>query len=166
MTMGMVLVLRSVDENEVRSLAKDAGAFEEFMFGDEAYDNSDEVDFDKGWHALHYVLTGSAEPTNGSLNLFGVGEPVGEDGGYGPALLWSAEYTRTFRDALAQLSDDDLRKRFDPAKLVEDEVYLGETFAEEGADFAWEYVSQGIPALREFADRCVTSGRTVLSVIS
>lgn len=164
--MGMVLVLRSVDENEVRSIASDDEAFEEFMFGDEAYDNSDEIDFDKGWHALHHVLTGSAEPTDGPLNLFGVGEPVGQDGGYGPALLWSHKYTRTFRDALANLTDNDLRERFDPAKLVEADVYLGETFAEEGADFAWEYVSQSVPALREFADRCVANGRTVLSVIT
>ena len=164
--MGMVLVLRSVDENEVRSVAGDPSAFEEFLFGDEAYDNADEVDFDKGSHALHHVFTGSSEPTDSPLNLFGVGEPVGEDGGYGPALLWPAQYTHEFRDALAQLTEDDLRKRFDLTKLVEDEVYLAKTFAEEGADFAWEYVSQSISALREFIERCVVSGRTVLSVIS
>ena len=164
--MGMVLILRSVDGDEVKSIAADTNAFEEFLYGDEAYDNADEIDFDKGWHALHHVLTGSAGTTGGPLNLFGIGEPVGEDGGYGPALLWSKEYTHGFRDALALLSDADLRERFDPAKLAEDDVYLGETFAEEGADVAWEYVSQGIPALRAFVERCVNNDQTVLSVIS
>ena len=45
--MGMVLYLRSVDENEVKALASDPEAYEEFIVDQD--EGIDEIDFDKGW---------------------------------------------------------------------------------------------------------------------
>ena len=34
-----------------------------------AYEDGDEIMLDKAWHGIHFLLTGSAEPTGGPLSL-------------------------------------------------------------------------------------------------
>ena len=149
--MGMVLYVRRVADDAVPG---DPDKFDEFFFDEEAQAAGDLIDFDKAWHALHFLLTGSAEESDGPLGLLlGKGEPVGEDAGYGPPLLVSAAGMRGFHEALAGLSDEDLRRRYDPRAMVAADVYLADSLAEE--EDSWDYVSQGIPALRRLAERCV-----------
>ena len=78
------------------------------------------TDLDKAWHGIHYLLTGTAWEGGRPLNfLVAGGRPVGDiDVGYGPARVLSAAETRGAHEALTQLSDDDLRGRFDPAAMT------------------------------------------------
>jgi Domain of unknown function (DUF1877) len=162
--MGMVLILRAVDEKEARTVAGDPDDWNDFLIDED--DDADEVDFDKAWHALHFCLVGCADPIAHPLSLFGCGESIGHDLGYESAILWVPEHVRAFRDELAKLTDQELRERYDPVEMAKQNVYLAETLADEPINESWEYVAQGLPALRKFADRSVENGRAVISRLS
>jgi Domain of unknown function (DUF1877) len=160
--MGMVLYLRRMVDDAVPD---DPEAFyEDFFFSEEAEAAGDLIDFDKAWHALHFLLTGSADETDDPLCLYGRGRPIAEDNGYGPPLLMSAEEMRAFHDAFAVLSDDELRRRYDPKAMLSAGIYMADALVD-GAE-GWDYVSQGIPALRRFAERCVQQGSGAIALIS
>src|SRR6218665_2429993 len=159
--MGMVLYLRRVGDEPIPS---DPDEFADFMFDEKAEEAGDLIDFDKAWHALHFLFTGSADPVDHPLCLWGYGEEVGEDEGYGPPLLMKPEWLRELRDALAALSDEELKRRYDPQAMLAAEVYLADALVDEGEE-GWEYVSQDIPRLRRFADRCVEHGSGAFSLI-
>jgi hypothetical protein len=82
-------------------------------------------DLDKSWQGIHYLLTGTAWEGDKPLNfLMAGGRPVGViDVGYGPARVLSSAETRAAHEALAQLTDDDLRARFNPADMMKKEIY-------------------------------------------
>jgi len=85
------------------------------------------VDLDKAWHALHYLLTGSARDGEGPLAfLLKGGTPVGdEDLGYGPARVFQPPEVAAIADALADVSQRTLLPRFDLKKLERLELYPG-----------------------------------------
>jgi Domain of unknown function (DUF1877) len=160
--MGMVLYVRRLAEE---AIPEDPDEFDEFFFDEDAEAAGDLIDFDKAWHALHFLLTGSADGTDSPLSLLlGKGEPVGEDGGYGPPLMVPAAGMRRFHEALAALSDEDLRRRYDPQAMLAADVYLADSLADE--EDGWDYVAQGIPALRRLAERCVQQNSGAIIFIS
>lgn len=85
------------------------------------------VDLDKAWHALHYLLTGSARDGEGPLAfLLKGGTPVGdEDFGYGPARAFQPREVSAIADALADVSQRTLLPRFDLKKFERLEIYPG-----------------------------------------
>lgn len=85
------------------------------------------VDLDKAWHALHYLLTGSARDGEGPLAfLLKGGTPVGdEDFGYGPARVFHPSEVSAIADALAGVSQRTLLPRFDLKKFERLELYPG-----------------------------------------
>src|SRR5688572_7474924 len=161
--MGMILYLRRVDG----PIPDDPDEFyDDFMFSEDAEANGDLIDFDKAWDAVHFLLTGSADKTDGPLSLLaGMGEPIGEDNGYGPPLLVSAADMSAFNDALAAISDDELARRYDANAMVAADIYIADALAGEG-EAGREYVFQGIPGLRRFAERCARQGSDAIVLVS
>lgn len=94
---------------EVLKPLRDAGAFGE---------DPDVLELDKSWHTLHYLITGSAEPTDSALGraILG-GKEIGPDLGYGPARLLTAPEVQETARALSQVSPADLTQRFDLTKM-------------------------------------------------
>jgi hypothetical protein len=94
---------------------REAGAFGE---------HPDVLELDKSWHTLHYLLTGSAEPSDSALGwaILG-GKEIGPDLGYGPARLLTAAEVQEIASALAQVSSEDLTQRFDLDKMIASEIY-------------------------------------------
>jgi hypothetical protein len=164
--MGMVLMLASANESELKEMQAEPDLVDAFFDESEDFCRGDMIDFDKAWQALHYVLVGSAEPVAHPLSLYGFGDALGEDLGYGPAVVWTPAHVLAFRDELSKIPDDELRARYNPAEMAQHGVYLAETLASEPLDESWEYVSQGLPDLRKFADRCVDQGLAVISLIT
>jgi hypothetical protein len=158
----MVLYVRRV---EGEAIPRDPDEFVEFFFDEDVEKAGDLIDFDKAWHGLHFLLTGSAEGTDSPLSLLlDKGEPVGEDGGYGPPLLVSSADMRAFHEALSNLSDAQLQSRYDPEAMLAADLYMAEALGEE--EIGWEYLSQGIPALRRLAERCAQEGSGAIVFIS
>ena len=83
------------------------------------------TDLDKSWQGIHYLLTGTSWEGDKPLNfLVAGGRSVGDiDVGYGPARVLSSAETRAAHEALAQLTEDDLRVRFNPADMMKKEIY-------------------------------------------
>jgi hypothetical protein len=106
--------------DDARRIADDPDALDALL--ESADDTS--VDLDKMWHGLHWLLTGSAEPTADVTSdaVFG-GEPMGEDHGYGPARFLAAPTVRAVATALAAIDPGDLGARVDPAAMMDADLY-------------------------------------------
>ena len=107
-------------------------------------DPADEVDLDKAWHGLHFLLTGSARETDGEDTrgaLMAAGSSIGGpewDVGYGPARSLSPAQTIGLRDALRDLDPEQARRRFDPEAMKAEDVYPPIDWADpEFGGFEW-----------------------------
>ncbi len=147
-------------ETQSDKLVSDQFHVSDFFF--EECDEGDLIDFDKAWDALHFMLTGEPWSTEGPLAImFYQGEEIGSDDGYGPARIIPKEVMRTFNTALKNLDDQDIARRYDPGAMDEAQLYGSYIFAEEG-DEALDYVMQGVPRLRAFAEKCATTNSGAL----
>ncbi|PKP93684.1 MAG: DUF1877 domain-containing protein [Alphaproteobacteria bacterium HGW-Alphaproteobacteria-16] len=164
--MSMVVYLRRATADEVANLVANPGAVHETIFSESA--DGRLVDFDKAWHALHFMLTGDAGKTEHPLSVLVATDEdlIGTDeNGFGGYWQFDPVRIRAFADALAAISDDELAQRYNPAAMVTEYVYLADLFEEEGEE-ALSYVMQGVPALRRFADEAVRDNNYVLGILS
>ena len=83
------------------------------------------VDLDKAWHGAHWLLTGSAWEGNWPLSfLLKGGTDLDYDGPWNsPPRTFTPAETREIADALAQVSDAELRARFKPDDMMQAEIY-------------------------------------------
>jgi hypothetical protein len=159
--MGMVWIARLADDEQTAGLRANPDTLADFISGEEldwstvperqkALDPEVPFDVDKQWHAIHYLLTGSADPVDHPLGvIMGIFEEVGEDEGYGPPWFISAAQLKASHDALLGLSDDELRRRYDPQAMVRDDVYIAGALVEEGAE-GLGFLLKDIQRLRAF----------------
>ena len=112
-----------------------------------------EIDLDKSWHGIHYLLTGTAEAGDFPLGfLVCGGTQIGDVGvGYCPARAFRAREVKEVQRALSVIDDQTLRGRFDPAKMSELEIYP-DIWEREG-DEALEYCEENFRELIAFIDR-------------
>lgn len=91
---------------------------------DLAEDEVAELDLDKSWHALHYLLTGTAWEGEEPLDFIVKGGiEVGEDTGYGPARALTSAQVQALNTALQPIDEELLRSRFNPAEMMRLEIY-------------------------------------------
>ena len=166
--MGMVWVARLADEEKTNAILSDPDSAYDFINPQEGWEEAqpDTVDLEKEWHGTHHMLTGSAGSTDSPLSLIiGEFEEVGEDNGYGPAWYVPPARLRAFHEALLAIDDAELRRRFDPTAMNADQVYLGDTFLEEG-DEAFGFLRARVEQLRSFAEKGAATGRGAFLVIT
>lgn len=83
-----------------------------------------EIDLDKAWHGIHYLLTGDHDIGEPPLNFILGGTQVGDvEVALGPARAFSAEEVREIDDALRPVSAQVLASRFDGQRMYELEIY-------------------------------------------
>lgn len=115
--------------------------------------DGDEADLDKAWHGLHFLFTGTAwEGDEPECYLLRGGQEIGdEDVGYGPARALQPEQVRRFAEYLGSISHEDLRRRYDPPKMSELEIYPDIWSRDSGEEnVEWEYLLENFDTLREF----------------
>src|SRR5438270_363103 len=94
--MGIECYLSAVDADAVDRLAADPDQLDAIL-----QPGRPGCDLHKAWHAIHYVLTGTADGgTEPSCLLLIGGTELGEDDGYGPPRLLSPDQVRAFDAAL------------------------------------------------------------------
>jgi hypothetical protein len=125
-----------------------------------------EVDLDKAWHGIHYLLTGSAEP-NGTLasKVIMGGQNIGPDQGYGPAQLLKPDEVKAIAQLLSQTTPDMLRRRFKPKEMTRAGVYpdiIWERDGEEALRFLLNYYGE----LVAFYTRAAQRGQAVIFAIT
>jgi Domain of unknown function (DUF1877) len=124
-----------------------------------------EVDLDKAWHGIHYLLTGSAE-SNGTLasKVIMGGENIGPDRGYGPAQVLKPSEVKAIAQLLEQTTPDMLAKRYKPKEMTRADVYP-EIWERDG-DEALQYVLEYYTKLTAFYKLAANRGQAVILVIS
>jgi hypothetical protein len=87
------------------------------------------LDLDKGWHPLHFLLTGTAwEGAEPECYLARAGEELvdrldSDDTGYSSIRALNVSDVRRFAESLNTLSAAALRERFDVRKMIDLEIY-------------------------------------------
>lgn len=104
-------------------------------------EEGDEGDVDKAWQAIHYLLTGSAEPTDSLLGFLCSGGTTieGTDVGYGPPRAYTSAQVASIATELTSLDRDSLHQRYQPKEMDRQNVYpqIWARDGEEGFEYAW-----------------------------
>ena len=162
--MGMVWIACFADDQQVTDLLAQPDGVCDFIF--ERDEVGETINLDKQWHAVHYLLTGAAGPTDSPLSfVLGPFEELGPDNGFGPAWYIPKDAVTKFHAALALFSDDELAAKFDATAMVRDDVYIAKTLAEEGEE-GRGYVIEDIGSLRAFAAKGAEGGFSAFGMIS
>ena len=159
--MGMIWVGYRRDTDEARAVLEDPGRVEELL---ESGDGTTSYDLDKAWHGIHWLLTGSAEPTGELLSdaVLG-GEEVGEDLGHGAPRLLGPARVQEVAEALMSLDADLLRSRFDAEAMRAAQVYPGVWDPADGTLEGW--LLGELDGLRGFYRAAATAEQSVIQTI-
>jgi hypothetical protein len=159
--MGMIFVGRRLTPEQLDLLEADPSAVSELLDDEQ---EPLELDLDKAWHGIHFLLTGTAWSTSeGAGEAVLGGDPIGEDNGYGPARLLSADRVQLVAGQLSDLDVDTMRARFDPAALMDADIYPG--IWGEGDVFD-TYLAPSLVALREFYLAAAQQSQAVLLALT
>jgi Domain of unknown function (DUF1877) len=163
--MSMILYVRRATDEQIDMVRNNPASISGFFFESGAHESGDLIDFDKAWQAVHFTLSGAEYYTDDDLGaLLLNSEAVGDDMGYGAAWIIPHDRMANFHSALSKMSDEDIRLRFDPQALVDNDIYAYDDCVEY-PDEALEYLMQGIPNLRLFAEKCASTGSSALAAI-
>jgi Domain of unknown function (DUF1877) len=149
-SMSMIGNYRRVTEGELNALLEEPETIAEFLYGDESANTPDkQLDVDKAWHAIHYLLNGTTWGGNEPLvNAVLGGLPVGEeDVGYGPARYLRPIQVAETSKALQTISSQQLWSKFDAVAMKKAEIYP----ELEGGEEDKEYVCGNFEELKSFS---------------
>ena len=165
--MGMELIGRRLSSAELQAVLDDPTTADVLLFGDLDDDDAEmpdpELDLGKNWHAIHYLLTGSAWDIGegaGAAVLGGV--EIGEDRGYGPARVLDPDSARVVATELDALRVETMRARFDPDAMAAAEIYPN---GWDGGDAEWNGLVEHLAELRRFYRAAAENGQAVLLAI-
>ena len=109
----------------------------------DAREEGDEGDVDKAWQAIHYLLTGTAEPTDSLLGFLCSGGTTIKDTdvGYGPPRAYTSAEVVSIATELSVLDRDTLHRRYKPEEMDKQDVYpqIWARDGEEGFEYAWQH---------------------------
>lgn len=159
---------KALSDDELDGLLADPAGVERLLYASffgEGSNGHDELEIDKAWHGLHFLLTGNA--SEGSLPLGFIvdgGEEVGDDLGYGPARALRSEQVLEIDKALDPFTTDELRRRFDPNRMSELQIYpFGWS---DDPDGELDYLLAFYAELRAFVHRTAERGHGLLVYLS
>ena len=163
--MSMIFNAQMASDEEIRSLLSNPATVEDFVYDEER----EALGLEKGWHGLHWLLTGSAwEGKEPWCYLVLGGQEIDDvDVGYGPARAFTSEKVREWSEALSTLSREELEKRFDPNAMMRNEIYptiwdRALTGEENVSEWLLEYYDH----LRAFLKKAVEKGSGVVLSIT
>lgn len=166
--MGMVLIGRRLSAEELAAVRADPTAADTLLYGDLDDDEAEmpepELDLDKSWHGIHYLLTGTAWQIGESAGaaILG-GDEIGQDGGYGPPRLLDPHTVRAIATALDALDAETLRARFDPQAMAAADIYPA--IWTNGTN-EFDYLMSHFTDLRRFYRAAAANGQAVLLAIT
>lgn len=157
--MGMQLSLYSLSDQRVDDLLADPPLVLDILDGEDP--DAEEFELDKAWHAIHYLLTGSAWEGEAPLNFICQGgQEVGDiDTGYGPARALGADEVLDIANALEGIDAAVLAQRFDPEEMEKLEIYP--SIWQDEPD-ALEFCTGSFTAMKDFIDRTAERGDGIL----
>lgn len=82
-------------------------------------------DFEKSWGGLHYILTGTEYEGEPPLGFLMHGRELEARDGESPLITHGSAETRRIAEALAAVSDEEARRRVNPAEMNRLDIYPG-----------------------------------------
>lgn len=159
--MGMYFALCHVAQSRIDALHADPESTFDFLESGEG----NQIDLDKAWHGIHFLLADSAwEGKLPAATLMLGGRPIGDvDVGYGPARSLSPDEVRAFHDHVAAISADAFDARFDAQKMLDAKIYP-EIWDRDlnGEPDGRPYVNGYFQILKDFLARAVQQGDGVI----
>ncbi|MFN3150617.1 YfbM family protein [Bremerella sp.] len=162
--MSMIGNFLQLSSDDLATLIADPSGVVDFIYPDEE-ERADNIDIDKAWHGIHYMLSGDA--WGGELPLANVvlgGTEIGDDAGYGPALYITAEEVQVVADALRDITPENFRARYDAAAMKKNEIYPG--FWDEAGDDVVDYLASWFDTLRDYYIDAASKGLAMLKYIN
>ena len=160
--------LKALSDQELDALAADPSGIEQLLYASffgGTSNGHDDLEIDKAWHGLHFLLTGTAWEGSFPHNfLVTGGEEIGDDLGYGPARALRGTDVLKVDTALDPLTGNELRGRFDPARMTELEVYPFGWSDDPDGELA--YLLEFYRELRVFVRRTAERGHGLLVYLS
>ena len=123
-----------------------------------------ELDLDKAWHGVHYVLSGTVQPGEPLLSRAVLGgTEIGDDfSGYGHARFFTPAQVRELAGALDDSHvEQDAVDRYDPKRMTELGIY----------PFGWddpgeqEWIMDALRDLRDFYSGAASRGHAVVTCL-
>lgn len=117
MRMSMVVV----SSKQVPDLKRNQRALEQVLFKSSA---ANTLNIGTSWHAIHYLITGkTSSPVPGAGEIIFGGTEIGNDLGFGPAHLFTAEEVKTISDALQAFPLKTFTSRYDVKQMQASKIY-------------------------------------------
>jgi hypothetical protein len=152
--MGMIANFRRLPEADLLRLCEEPELVADYLGEEEPPEKFGpfaDLDVDKSWHAIHFLLTGSAWEGEPPLNFIAIGgTEIGDDVGYGPARWLNAAEVASLAAALKNIPTNMLLERFDPAALTAADVYPNIWDRPPEEDDTRGYVEEYYDMLRSF----------------
>jgi hypothetical protein len=161
--MSMSGMLRQLDESQLTQFLDNPDDVLDFL--DKEVPASEELDLNKAWHGLHFLLTGEAwggeEP---ACYLLAAGEQIGDeeehDVGYGPARGLHVPQVKAFAGALAAVTKQELASRYNGQQMMELELYPRGW--EEEPDEMRDWLAASFDELRQFVRQAAMEDSALL----
>ncbi|MDQ2769438.1 MAG: YfbM family protein [Bacteroidota bacterium] len=156
-------ILRQVDEVQLQHLLNKPDEVMDFV--DSEVPTSEEIELDKAWHGLHFMLTGEAwEGAEPLCYLLSSGEQIGDeedhDVGYGPARCINAQQVKNFSDALSGITEKEFSSRYDSQKMTALELYP-RGWEEEPVEMR-DWLTQSFIDLQKFVKKAASRNKALL----
>lgn len=167
--MGMVGMFRRLSDADLGRLREQPELVQEYLADEPpaGFGPFAELDVDKAWHAIHFLLTGSAWEGEPPLNFVASGgAELGEDLGYGPARALAGSEVRDLAAALERLPVDTLMQRFDAAALADAEIYPDIWARSEEEDDTRGWIAETYAELRTFVIAGAAKGEALLMIVT
>ncbi len=142
--MGIVAGLTAIESADLTKIQQNPNLLDNIASKDLDENN---IDLDKAWHGIHFLLTGQADggeaPWAWTINggeMLG-DDPEGYELGYGPALFLTPEQVQAVAQALISLSKNDFAARFDAKAMTKKDIYpnIWERDSQEALDYLLYY---------------------------
>jgi|SoiMethySBSTD1v2_1073268.scaffolds.fasta_scaffold17387_12 hypothetical protein len=166
--MSIIGNLRSLSDDDLTILLEQPDNIAAYLYEDDSgFGPHGDIDIDKAWHGLHFLLCGSATRDDWPFAfLVNWGRPIGdEDVGYGPARGFFSGEVKQISEALNQLDHARLETRFDPETMAREEIYPM-IWAPEEARESLEYLLGYFDSMRGFINATAEADGGLLVYLS
>ncbi|MDH4203038.1 MAG: YfbM family protein [Phycisphaerae bacterium] len=112
-----------------------------------------QYDIDKAWFGIYFLLTGTTGVGKPPLNFLIIGgqEVKGCDIGYEPGRMFTSMQVKEIDEALQAISREEFESRFDPAKMMEEDIYPN--IWDRPKEESLEYISENFVGLKKYIHR-------------
>jgi len=153
-----------LSSDELAALIADPSSVEDFIYPDDE-ERENNIDVDKAWHGIHYLLAGDAwagEPPLANVVLGGT--EIGDDVGYGPARYLTVDEVQAAADALKDIPPEKFRARYVASELSKNRIYP--EIWDDADEDAIGYLTTWYETLREYYIDAATQGHAMLKYLN